>query len=41
MTTFDTIGAAAAAAQIVGIDPHHGVQIIGAVRLTARHHPPP
>ena len=40
MTTFDTIGAAAAAAQIVGIDPHDGVQIIGAVRLTARHHPP-
>ena len=40
MTICDPIRAAAAAAQIVGIDPHEGVQIIGAARLADRHHPP-
>ena len=29
-----------AAAQMVGIDPHEGLQIIGAARLAGRHHPP-
>ncbi|MCY3709136.1 MAG: MazG family protein [Caldilineaceae bacterium] len=40
MTICDPIRAAAAAAQSVGIDPHEGVQIIGAARLADRHHPP-
>ena len=40
MTIYEPIGTAAAAAQIVGIDPHEGMQIIGAARLAARHHPP-
>lgn len=40
MTICDPIGAAAAAAQSVGIDPHEGMQLIGAARLTDRHHPP-
>ena len=40
MTIYEPFGAAAAAAQIVGIDPHEGMQIIGAARLAARHHPP-
>ncbi|MCZ0939475.1 MAG: hypothetical protein OXJ55_12610, partial [Caldilineaceae bacterium] len=40
MTRCDPIEAAAAAAQIAGIDPHEGVQIIGAARLADRHHPP-
>ena len=40
MTICDPIRAAAAAAQSVGIDPHEGIQIIGASRLADRHHPP-
>lgn len=40
MTTCDPIEKAAAAARIVGIDPHEGIQIIGATRLADRHHPP-
>ena len=40
MTTYDKLGAVAAAAQIIGINPYEGVQIIGAARLAARHHPP-
>ena len=40
MTIYEPFGAVAAAAQIVGIDPHEGMQIIGAARLAARHHPP-
>ena len=40
MTQYDPIEAATVTAQIVGIDPLAGLQIIGAARLTARHHPP-
>lgn len=40
MTICDPIRAAAAAAQSVDIDPHEGIQIIGAARLADRHHPP-
>ncbi len=40
MTICDPIRTAAAAAQSVGIDPHEGMQIIGAARLADRHHPP-
>ena len=40
MTIYEPFGAVAAVAQIVGIDPHEGMQIIGAARLAARHHPP-
>ena len=40
MTPGDPFEAAAAAAQLVGIDPHEGMQVIGAARLADRHHPP-
>ena len=40
MTTYNTIGAVTTGLQIVGIDPHEGVQIIGAPRFSERHHPP-
>ncbi len=40
MTMSDPIRAAAAAAQVVGIDLQEGIQIIGAARLAGRHHPP-
>ena len=40
MTVRDLIETAAAAAKVVGIDPHEGMQIIGAARLAGRHHPP-
>ncbi len=40
MTICNQMEAAAAAAQIVGIDLHEGIQIIGAARLAGRHHPP-
>lgn len=40
MTLYEPMAAAAAAAQVAGIDPQEGMQIIGAARLVARHHPP-
>ncbi len=40
MTIVDRMETVAAAAQLVGIDLDEGVQIIGAARLAARHHPP-
>ena len=40
MTISDPIRAAAEAAQSVGIDPHEGMQLIGAAHLADRHHPP-
>ena len=40
MTPGDLFAAAAAAAQVVGIDPYEGMQFIGAARLADRHHPP-
>lgn len=40
MDTHNGISAVTAGLQSVGIDPHEGVQIIGARQLAARHHPP-
>ena len=40
MTQYEPIEAATIAAQIVGINPLEGMQIVGAARLTTRHHPP-
>jgi len=40
MTRYEPIRAAEKAAQILGIDPREGLQIIDAARLSARHHPP-
>ena len=40
MTRYGPLEAATTAARLIGIDPQAGMQIIGAARLTARHHPP-
>lgn len=40
MTRYKPIQAAERAAEVLGIDPREGLQMIDAARLSARHHPP-